>query len=128
MKSAIKSSPIVWSVAIFCTTMAMNSTWMMVLSTKSCRAQIVTAGPTGASADLLPMTSTASNIDRASSNFSQASGSAAPSWSADGPSADVSADGPFWPRISCLSSLSSASRRSTLATRGSSWMLSLTSA
>ena len=85
MKSAIKSSPIFWSVAIFCTTMAMNSTWMMVLSKKSCRAQIVTAGPTGASAHLLPMTSTASNIDRASSNFSGASGSAAPSWSADGP-------------------------------------------
>ncbi len=105
IKSAIKSGPIVWSVAIFVTTMAMKSTWMVVLSEKSSRAQIVTAGPTGASADLLPMRSTASNIDRASTTLSGASGSAAPSWSADGPS--VSANGPFRPRISCLSSSSS---------------------
>jgi hypothetical protein len=80
IKSAIKSGPIVWSVAIFVTTMAMKSTWMMVLSKKSSRAQIVTASPTGASVHLLPMRSTASNIDRASSNFSGASGSAAPFW------------------------------------------------
>jgi hypothetical protein len=74
----------------------------------------VTAGPTGASADLLPMRSTASNIDRASTTLSGASGSAALARSADGPSVSadgpsVSADGPFRPRISCLSS--SRSRR-----------------
>ena len=107
IKSAIKSGPIVWSVARLFTMMAMKSTWMMVLSKKSSRAQIVTAGPTGASADLLPMRSTASNIDRASTTLSGASGSAALARSADGPS--VSADGPFRPRISCLSS--SRSRR-----------------